>query len=137
MPGAVDPVDPYYAAFDVYLNTSLYEGLSISVLESIAHGCPVVTPPAGGNDEVLTVNDHLVSNASNIEAYVDAILDVVARSERVIPAMHHDPDLSLPCLGSPGRAWDLSDDPRRPRRLFSLSPRISILAGPNDPLRTC
>ncbi len=47
MPGAVDPVDPYYAAFDVYLNTSLYEGLSISVLETIAHGCPVVTPPAG------------------------------------------------------------------------------------------
>ncbi len=39
------------------------------------------------------MNDHLVSNASDIEAYVDAILDVVARSERVIPAMHHDPDL--------------------------------------------
>ncbi len=120
LPGAVDPVDPYYCAFDVYLSTSLYEGLSVSVLEAIAHGCPVVTPGAGGNGEVLTANDQLVSDASDIEAYVDAILEVVARSERTIPAARHDPDL-VPHL------WALLGKHGMPRQYSPRSPSVLVV----------
>ena len=93
LPGAVYPVDAYYAAFDVLLCTSLYEGLSISVLEAIACGCPVVTAPSGGNGEVITPRDRVVSERSDVEDYVDAILEVVAQNARVIPSRPHDADL--------------------------------------------
>ena len=92
-PGPIHPVDPYYSAFDVFLNTSTYEGLSIAMLEAIAYGCPVVSAPAGGNEEALTANDRLVEEAANIDHYVDAILEVAARGGRVIPATPPDADL--------------------------------------------
>jgi glycosyltransferase involved in cell wall biosynthesis len=93
MPGPVHPVDPYYYAFDVFLNTSTYEGLSIAMLEAIAYGCPVVSASAGGNGEALTANDRLVEDSADIDAYVDAILEVASRGGRVMPPTPPDADL--------------------------------------------
>lgn len=44
----------YYAAFDVSVLTSLSEGLSITLLESLQRGIPVVATRVGGNPEVVT-----------------------------------------------------------------------------------
>jgi glycosyltransferase involved in cell wall biosynthesis len=41
------------AAFDVYLNCSLYEGVSLTILEAMAAAVPVVATPVGGNPEVV------------------------------------------------------------------------------------
>ena len=43
-------------AFDVYLNCSNYEGVSLTILEAMAAGLPVVATPVGGNPEVVV--DH-------------------------------------------------------------------------------
>ena len=43
----------YYPAFDVSVLTSLSEGLSITLLESMQHGLPVVVTDVGGNPEVV------------------------------------------------------------------------------------
>ena len=40
-------------AFDVYLNCSTYEGVSLTVLEAMAASLPVVAAPVGGNPEVV------------------------------------------------------------------------------------
>ena len=40
-------------AFDVYLNCSTYEGVSLTILEAMAAGLPVVAAPVGGNPEVV------------------------------------------------------------------------------------
>jgi glycosyltransferase involved in cell wall biosynthesis len=93
MPGPVHPIDPYYSAFDVFLNTSVYEGLSISVLEAVARGCPVVSAAAGGNEEALSDNDRLVRDTTSTDDYVDAVLEVAARGRRVIPPMPAHPEL--------------------------------------------
>jgi glycosyltransferase involved in cell wall biosynthesis len=42
------------AGFDVFLLTSLYEGLPIALLEALALGCPVVATRVGGIPEVVT-----------------------------------------------------------------------------------
>jgi glycosyltransferase involved in cell wall biosynthesis len=47
---------------DVYLNTSLSEGLSIAIIEAMASGLPVIATDVGGNPEVVEngVNGFLV-----------------------------------------------------------------------------
>jgi glycosyltransferase involved in cell wall biosynthesis len=93
MPGPVQPVEPYYSAFDVFLNTSLYEGLSIATLEAMGRGCPVVSADAGGNAEALGPTDVLVEDPSDVEAYANAILEVSARPQRSLRPQPADPDL--------------------------------------------
>ena len=44
-------------AFDVFANTSTYEGVSLTILEAMAAALPVVASPAGGNPEVVTHED--------------------------------------------------------------------------------
>lgn len=41
------------AAFDVYVCSSDYEGVSLSILEAMARSCPVVATDVGGNPEVV------------------------------------------------------------------------------------
>jgi glycosyltransferase involved in cell wall biosynthesis len=79
LPGNVEDPSPYYSAFDVFLNTSLYEGLSIATLEAQAHGCPIVTADAGGQRECLREGDLLIGALEDDIAYAEAILRVARR----------------------------------------------------------
>jgi glycosyltransferase involved in cell wall biosynthesis len=79
LPGNVEDPSPYYSAFDVFLNTSLYEGLSIATLEAQAHGCPIVTADAGGQRECLREGDVLVGELEDDTAYAASILRATRR----------------------------------------------------------
>ncbi|MFQ5529609.1 MAG: glycosyltransferase family 4 protein [Gemmatimonadota bacterium] len=52
-PGFRSDIDRFYGAMDVSALTSLSEGLSITLLESMRHGIPVVATSVGGNPEVV------------------------------------------------------------------------------------
>jgi glycosyltransferase involved in cell wall biosynthesis len=114
MPGPVHPVEPYYSAFDVFLNTSIYEGLSIATLEAMGRGCPVVSADAGGNAEALGPTDVLVEDASDVEAYAKAILEVSARPQRRLRPLPTDPDL-VPRLWALLGRYGAPETPVRPR----------------------
>jgi len=90
--GAVDNIDPCYSAFDVYLNTSVFEGLSIALLEAQQWGCPVVTANAGGNAEALVDGSVLIQDSSDIAAYVDA-LSKLPQTTRTVAEKPAYPDL--------------------------------------------
>jgi glycosyltransferase involved in cell wall biosynthesis len=53
MPGLISEVRPYQAAFDVYMMSSIFEGLPIALLEAMAMKCPVISTDAGGIKEVI------------------------------------------------------------------------------------
>jgi glycosyltransferase involved in cell wall biosynthesis len=92
-PGPMPDAEKYYAAFDVFLNTSAYEGLSVSLLEAIQAGCPIVTADVGGNREVLPSRAILVKDSSDIAAYTNGIPQVLGKQPRVIAQKSPDFDL--------------------------------------------
>lgn len=86
------PVD-HLAAFDVFLNTSVFEGLSVSMMEAMACGCPMVVSDVGGIREIVAEDVALIEHGSEIGAYCDAILDVAQRETRLIPPPRPLPEL--------------------------------------------
>ncbi len=91
--GRVDTVEPYLAAFDVFLNTSVYEGLSVAMLEAAQSGCPIVAADAGGNAELAPGAAVLVEGGLDIDAYVEAIIGATASAQRYVPTPPREPDL--------------------------------------------
>ena len=51
--GHLDDISPFYRGLDVYLNTSIHEGIPMSVLEAMAHKLPVIAPRIGGLPEII------------------------------------------------------------------------------------
>lgn len=61
------------SAFDVYLNSSAYEGVSLTILEAMAAGLPVVATPVGGNPEVVVEKETGYLVAGGPHAIADAV----------------------------------------------------------------
>jgi L-malate glycosyltransferase len=53
MAGEVADMGAFYRNLDIYINTSLHEGLPMSILEAMAHALPVIAPAVGGIGEVV------------------------------------------------------------------------------------
>ncbi len=52
IPPVSDPL-PFYASLDMYLNTSIHEGIPLSILEAMSCGLAVVAPKVGGIPEII------------------------------------------------------------------------------------
>ncbi|MDL5051594.1 glycosyltransferase [Oscillatoria amoena NRMC-F 0135] len=53
MPGLQTDVKPWYSAMDVFMMTSVFEGLPIALLEAMSMQCAIVTTNAGGIKQVV------------------------------------------------------------------------------------
>jgi len=73
VPGFVREASRCLSAFDLLLNTSRYEGVSIAVLEAVAAGLPVVASRVGGQDEVESPGLHLLPFDAALEDWAAAI----------------------------------------------------------------
>lgn len=51
--GQLEDMEAFYNTLDVYLNTSLHEGIPMTILEAMARGIPVVAPDVGGIREII------------------------------------------------------------------------------------
>ncbi|MGQ9644871.1 MAG: glycosyltransferase, partial [Ignavibacterium sp.] len=69
-----DPTD-YVAASDIYLSTSLSEGLPYSLLEASMFGLPIIASNVRGNNEIVINNTNgFLFNLNNISQAADYIL---------------------------------------------------------------
>jgi glycosyltransferase involved in cell wall biosynthesis len=62
--GHLEDMDAFYRGLDLYLNTSVHEGIPMTILEAMARGLPVIAPQVGGIGEIIEdgVEGFLVSN---------------------------------------------------------------------------
>ena len=76
-------VEPYYAAMDISVLTSLSEGLSITLLESMARGLPIVATRVGGNPDLVVEGEtgHLVPPA-DVPAFVRRVVELARDAGR-------------------------------------------------------
>jgi len=93
LPGAVSPMQPLYAASDVFCMPSFHEGLSNACLEASAAGLPLVVTSVGGLPEIV---------AHGVTGEVVPPGDVAALAA-ALERMLADPDLRARC-GAAGAA---------------------------------
>ncbi len=51
--GHQDDMDSFYRGLNVYINTSVHEGIPMTILEALSHGLPVIAPAVGGIVEIV------------------------------------------------------------------------------------
>ncbi len=81
--GLQTEVRPYLAAFDIYMMSSVFEGLPIALLETMASGCAVVSTDAGGIKEVIRHNvDGMLCSVEQPEVLADFVTTLNAAPEK-------------------------------------------------------
>jgi L-malate glycosyltransferase len=76
--GLQTEVRPYLEAMDVYMMSSVFEGLPIAMLEAMSFGLPVVTTSAGGIKEVVRHEvEGLVCDVNETEKLADMALRLI------------------------------------------------------------
>jgi glycosyltransferase involved in cell wall biosynthesis len=77
-------LNKYYAAADIFLNTTIAEVQSIASLEAMASGTPVLGFHTGGLPEMITQNvDGFLVKDKNIQLLADKILDLYKTKEYI------------------------------------------------------
>ena len=94
MPGFIPDAASCLAAFDVLLNTSRYEGLSMATLEALASGMPVVAANVGGQGEIAHEGLKLLSVHDAPEKWAQA-LEAVMLQKFLPPAWSRFPAYRL------------------------------------------
>lgn len=97
-PGPVDDTAGFLAAGDVFVSSSLHEGLSLAQLEALALGLPVVATAVGGAPEVARQHPgmHLVDPTPQEELPARLAAACVALSETIIKSAPAPGPASLP-----------------------------------------
>jgi glycosyltransferase involved in cell wall biosynthesis len=72
----------WLAACDVYVNTSISEGISLTILEAMAAGLPVIATRVGGTPEILDAACGILVPARNPQAVAAALVQLAREPER-------------------------------------------------------
>ncbi len=76
--GNVNNVQQYLSKADIYLSTSLYEGLPLSILEAMASGLPIISSRVGGvPDIVINGENGFLYELGNINDCVKSISTLI------------------------------------------------------------
>ena len=67
--GNVNDIQKYYAQSNVFILSSIYEGLPMTILEAMAAGLPIISTNVGGVSDIVLENGILVESNSFKELY--------------------------------------------------------------------
>lgn len=78
--GKVVDVENYLCNADIFLLSSLYEGVPLSILEAMAAGLPIVSTNVGGIKDIVTDNGVLVP-PNDVNKMKEAIIELIQKPE--------------------------------------------------------
>lgn len=79
--GAIPNAARLLPAFDVFTLVSRYEGLPITLLESLFAGVPVLTSDVGGNADVISDPDNQLFNARNGSEFQENLMRLIKNKD--------------------------------------------------------
>lgn len=73
--GPVKEMEQYYAASDIYVHPTFYDSCSLTVLEALASGLPVITSQFNGAADVIISNKggKILDNPADVEGLAESI----------------------------------------------------------------
>ena len=77
-PGLQDDVRPYLAAMDIYMMSSLFEGLPVALLEAMAMECAIVSTDVGGIPEAVDASNGVLVKPCDPEQLAAAAVQALA-----------------------------------------------------------
>ena len=80
--GHRDDARQLLAGADIYVNSSTFEGISLTVLEAMAACLPVIATRVGGNPEILDAESGVLVAAGHVEALAGALQALAASPAR-------------------------------------------------------
>lgn len=76
--GFYENIDDIYSQIDIFVMTSIYEGVPMALLEAMAYGKPVVVTGVGGMVELITDGENgIVIPPQNSHAAAQAVLELI------------------------------------------------------------
>jgi L-malate glycosyltransferase len=73
--GHQDSMAPFYRRWDIFINTSLHEGIPMTILEAMSYGIPVVASRTGGIPEIIQDGvDGFLVPPGNVDIFVEKCL---------------------------------------------------------------
>jgi glycosyltransferase involved in cell wall biosynthesis len=77
-PGSIKDLSEVYRAIDIFVMSSMWEGLSLAMLEAMAAGLPVISTKVGGAHDVLGDNLRgILVPEGDAEALAEALRDLI------------------------------------------------------------
>lgn len=81
--GVVSDVENYLANADIYVASSLFEGLPLSMLEAMSASLPVVSTNVGGVPDIIKNGENGILVASgDKEGYINALRELIVDAEK-------------------------------------------------------
>ncbi len=80
--GWQEKLDSYYATADIFLQTSVFEGYGLALVEAGLTGLPVVTTEVGLAEELIHGNQAYVYSVGDLEAMVSGIVDLIEHKSK-------------------------------------------------------
>jgi glycosyltransferase involved in cell wall biosynthesis len=81
--GTRNNVEELLGTFDLYACTSLSEGTSMTILEAMSCGLPIVASAVGGNPALVDESNGSVFSPNNTEQFVKYIIRIINNPSRL------------------------------------------------------
>lgn len=82
--GHVDDMQAFYAGLDIYINTSMHEGMPMTVLEAMARRIPVVAFAVGGLSEIIShAHDGYLIQNRDAQEFSQLLIDLIDDRDRL------------------------------------------------------
>ena len=76
--GNVTDMHAFYSDLDIYINTSIHEGIPISILEAMSYYLPIIAPRVGGIPEIIDDNiEGFLITPGEKEKFADACINLL------------------------------------------------------------